>query len=99
MASRNIIGVGYSTFGAKKAFDFLQHAFSKAHIFQKFDLDQYIETDMSNYAIVRILSQLTLNDLSQWYLVALYLYKIILAKTQYKTYNNDLLAIMELFKI
>ena len=42
-----------------------------------------IETDVSNYAIDRFLSQLTSNNLGQWHLVAYYLHKIISAKTWY----------------
>ena len=50
------------------------------------------------YSISRIFSQLTTNNLGQWYLVAFFLQKIILAESRYKTYNSKLLAIVEVFK-
>ena len=89
----------YLTSDAKKAFDQLHQAFTKAPIFQHFDLEQYIEfeTDASGHAIGRVLSQLT-NDLSQWHLLAYFLRKMIPAKTWYKTYDGELLAIVEAFK-
>ena len=56
----------------------------------------------------RMLSQLTFEtnpngvvtktDLGQWYLIAFFLRKMILAETQYKTHNSKLLAIVEGFK-
>ena len=54
----------YSTQDAKKTFDQLRQAFTKAPILQYFDLKQYIwiETDASGYTIGGMLSQLT-NDL------------------------------------
>ncbi len=57
-----------------------------------------IKTDASSYAIGGILSQLTLNDLEQWYLVAFFPRKIILTKTWYETHDGELLAIVEAFK-
>ena len=54
---------------------------------------------MSSYAINRVLSQLTLDDLGQWYVVAYYLRKMISAKTWYKTHDGKFLAIVEAFKI
>ena len=53
---------------------------------------------MSGYAIGRILSQLTFNDLSEWHPISYVLRKMILAKTWYKTHNSKLLAIVEAFK-
>ena len=53
---------------------------------------------MSGYAIGRVLSQLILNNLGQWHPVAFYSWKMISAKTWYKTYNGELLAIVEAFK-
>lgn len=69
-------------------------------ILQHFDQEQYIwiKTNISNYAIDGILNQLTLDDLGRWHLVAYFSYKIIPAQTWYKTYNNELLAIVEAFK-
>ena len=57
-----------------------------------------IETDTSGYAIDGILSQLTSDDLGQWYLVAFYSRKMIPAKTWYETHNGELLVIVESFK-
>ena len=37
-------------------------------------------------------------DLGQWHLVAFFLRKMILVKTQYKTHNGEFLAIIEAFK-
>ena len=56
----------YLTPDAKKAFDQLRQAFTKAPILQHFDPEQYIrvETDASGHAIGGVLSQLT-NDLGQ----------------------------------
>ena len=53
---------------------------------------------MSGYAIGKVPYQLILNNLGQWHLVIFYSQKMILAKTWYKTHNNELLAIVEAFK-
>ena len=84
---------------AKKAFDQLCQAFTKVPILQHFDPEQYIwfETDVFGHAIGGLLSQLT-NDSGQWHLVAYYSWKMIPAKTQYKTHHGELLAIVEAFK-
>ena len=89
----------YLTPDAKRAFDQLRQAFTKAPILQHFDPEQYIrvETDASGYAIGGVLSQLT-NDSGRWHPVAYFLRKMILAKTRYKTHNGELLAIVEAFK-
>ena len=89
----------YLTPDAKMAFDQLRQAFTEAPIFQYFDPEWYIrvKTDTSGYAIGGILSQLT-NDSGQWHLVAYFLRKIIPAKTWYKTYNGEFLAIVKAFK-
>ena len=69
-------------------------------IFQHFDLEQHIwiETNVLRYALGGVLNQLILDDLGQCYLVNYYLYKMILAKTWYKTYSDKLLAIVKAFK-
>ena len=54
--------------------------------------------DASGYAISGIFSQLTLDNLGQWYLVAFFLQKKIPAEIKYETYNGELLAIVEAFK-
>ena len=89
----------YLTPDAKKAFDQLRQAFTKAPILQHFDLEQYIrvETDAFGHAIGGVLSQLT-NNLGQWHPVAYFLYKMISAKTQYETQNGELLTVVEGFK-
>ena len=75
-------------------------AFIKTPILQHFDLECYIriETNASCYAIDRVLSQLTLDNLGRWHSIAFYLQKMILAKTEYETHNGKLLAIVEAFK-
>ena len=72
----------YLTPAAKKAFDQLRQAFTKAPILQHFDPERYIrvETDASGHAIGRVLSQLT-NDLGRWHPVTYFSHKMILAKT------------------
>ena len=72
----------YLTPNAKRAFEQLRQAFTKAPILQHFDPEQYIwvETDASGYVIGGVLSQLT-NDLGQWHPVAYFLRKMISAKT------------------
>ena len=89
----------YLTLDAKKPFDQLRQAFTKAPILQHFDLEQYIQvkTDASGYAIGGVLSQLT-NDSGRWHRVAYFLHKMIPSKTRYKTHNGELLAIVEAFK-
>lgn len=49
---------------AKKAFIHLQKVFNKAMIFRHFDTEHYIcfETDISRYAIDKVLSQMTLDQ-------------------------------------
>ena len=73
---------------AKLAFLRLKHAFIEVPILHHFDPEQYIwiETDVSGYAIVGILSQLTAK-IGQWHLVAFFSRKMILAETRYKTHD------------
>ena len=81
----------------------LQYNDPKCHI--------WIKTDVLGYAIGKVLSHLTSDqmtldsksnltksDLSQWYPVAYFIKKMIVAKTCYETYNSELLAIVEAFK-
>ena len=60
-------GFDYLTLTAKKTFNYLWHAFTQAPILQHFDLEQHIwiKTDASSYAIGRVLSHMTLDDLGQ----------------------------------
>ena len=78
----------------------LRQVFVKALILHYFDLKCHIQvqTDVSNYAISEIFSQLTANNLGQWHPVAFFSQKMILAKTRYETHNSELLAMVEAFK-
>ena len=95
---------------ARSAFNRLRLAFTKAPILQHFDPECHIQinTDALGYAIGGVLSQLasgtspdgvvTKTDLGQWHLVAFFFRKIIPTKTWYKTYDGELLVIVEAFK-
>ena len=74
--------------------------FIEAPILNYFDPEDHIqiETDVSSYAIGEIFSQLILDDLGEWHPIAFFFRKMILAETRYKTYDNELLAIIEVFK-
>ena len=103
----------FLTPNAKKVFNHLWRAFIKAPILRHFDLKSHIriETDASSYAIGRVLSQLNLDsnippnnsnsdksDFDQWHPIAYFFRKMIPVETWYKTYNTELLAIVETFK-
>ena len=106
----------FPTPDAKKAFNHLRLAFIKAPIFRYFDLENHIriKTDISSYAIDKMLSQLNVDfnkppndlkdfnlnksDFGQWHLVAYFFRKMIPAETQYKTYDTELMAILKTFK-
>ena len=103
----------FLTPGAKEAFNELRQAFTEAPILRYFDPKCHIQikTDVSGYAIGGVLSQLTsdqvtLNfesiltksDFGQWHPVAHFSRKMISAKTYYKIYNGELLAIVKAFK-
>ena len=99
--SKNSNGAtGYLTSKARLAFTQLRKAFTKAPILQHFDPECHIriETDASGYAIGGVLSQLILDNLGQWHPVVFYLQKMIPAKTWYKTYDGEFLAIIDAFK-
>ena len=89
----------YLTPDTRQAFTQLRQVFTKALILRHFDLECQIriETDVSGYAIGGVLNQF--NNLGQWYSMAYYFRKMIPAKTWYKTYNRELLAIVKAFKI
>ena len=95
-----MVGSDFLTPGAKLASIKLRQAFLKAPILHHFDSDRHIriEIDVSGYAISGFLSQLTLDDMGQWHLVVFFFHKMIPAETRYKTYNGELLAIVESFK-
>ena len=99
----------FLTSNAKKTFNRLKQAFTKAPILQHFDPECHIriETDASGYAIGRVLSQLTLNQVISegaiglnvdWHPVAYFSSKMIPAETRYETHNSELLAIVEVDK-
>ena len=64
----------FLTPGAKLAFTELRQMFVKALILHYFDLECHIriETDVSGYAIGRVFSQLTSDDLGHWHPVAFF---------------------------
>ena len=98
---RNIeVGPSFHTPKARLAFTILRQAFVKALILYYCDLKCHIgiETHESGYAIGKILSKLTLNDLGWWHLVIFFSRKIILAKTRYRIHDGKLLAILKDFK-
>ena len=99
--SKKAVGLDFLTLGAKLVFTELRQVFVKAPILHHFDLECYIhiKTDTSGYAIGGVLSQLTLNNLGQWHLVAFFSWKMIPAETRYETHNGELLAMVEAFKI
>ena len=103
----------FLTPNAKKAFNHLWLAFIKASILQHFDPENHIriKTDASGYAIDGVWNQLNLDsntplndsnsnqsDFCQWYPIAYFFRKMIFAETGYKTYDTELLAIVEVFK-
>ena len=63
----------------KLAFTELRQAFLKASILHHFEPEYHmrIETDVSGYAIGRVLNQLILDDLDRYYLVAIFSCKMI----------------------
>ena len=104
----------FLTLDARKAFNQLRQAFTKAPILQHFDPECHIriETNASGYAIGGVLSQLTSDlvtldsesnltkksDFGQWHPEAYFSRKMFPAETWYKTHNAELLAIIEAFK-
>ena len=74
--------------------------FLKATILYHCNLENYIriETEASSYAIGEVFSQLTSDDLGQWYLVGFFSQKMIPVEARCETYDNELLAILEDFK-
>ena len=66
-SNNKLTGVGYLTSNTKKTFNFLWHIFIQVFILQQFDLKWHIriKTNILDYTISRVLSQLTLNDSGQ----------------------------------
>lgn len=87
-------------FKAKIAFIKLRQVFIEAPILQHFNSKCHIriKTEASGYAIGGILSQLTLDNLDQWHLIAYFSKKMILAKIRYKTHDSKFLATFVIFK-
>ena len=98
--SKKTIGFNFFTLGARLMFTKLKQVFIKVLILHHFDLKRHIriETNVSSYTIGRVLSQLILDDLGRWHPVAFISHKMILVETRYKTYNSELLAIVQAFK-
>ena len=99
-SKKTIRSSDFLTPGAKLAFTELRQAFLKAPILHHFDPERHIriEMDALGYAIGKVLSQLTSDDLGRWYPVAFFLRKMIPAKTRYEIYNGKLLSIGEALK-
>ena len=74
--------------------------FLKAPILQHFIPEYYIriEINASGYAIGRVFSQLTLDDLGRWHPVAFFSQKMIPVEIRYKPHDGEFLAIVEAFK-
>ena len=107
--SNNLKERKFLTSNARKAFNHLWQAFTEAPILRHFDPECHIwiKTDASGYAIRRVLSQLTPNQVISddvigsnvdWHPVAYFSRKMIPAETQYETHDGELLAIVEAFK-
>ena len=90
----------FLTIDTKRAFIKLKQAFIQALILNHFDLKHHIliKTNALGYVIGGILSQLTSDDLGQWYPIAFFFKKMIPAETRYKTHDGELLAIVKAFK-
>ena len=98
--SKKTVGSDFLTPGARLAFIEWRQVFVKALILHYFDPKRHIrvKTDASGYAIRKVLSQLTIDNLGLWYPVAFFLRKIIPAEIKYETYDGELLVIVEAFK-
>ena len=98
--SKKMVGSAFFIPKVRLEFTELKQAFFKAPIFHHFDPKRHIriEIDASGHAIDGVLSQLTSDNLGQWYLVAFFSQKMIPAEIRYETHNNELLAIIEDFK-
>ena len=99
--SKKRVELDFLTPGARLAYIKLRQAFIKALIFYHFDLEYpiQIETDVSGYTIDGVLSQLTSDNSGRWHPLAFFSHKIIPAEIKYKTHDNELLAIVEAFKM
>ena len=95
--------VGPSDFLTPRAtltFTKLKQAFLKALILHHFNPERHIriETDLSDYTIGGVLSQLISDNSGRWHPVVFFFCKMIPAETRYEMHNSELLAIVEAFK-
>ena len=69
-------------------------------ILHHFDPERHIRIEINKfgYAIGKVFSQLTSDNLGQWHLVVFFFWKMIPAETRYETHDGELLAIVEAFK-
>lgn len=86
------------TLETKQSFQKLKKNFWKESILQHFDMSKRIkfEINISEKVIRGVFCQQ--DKEMNWYLVAYYLCKMLLAKQNYETYDTKLLAIIENFK-
>lgn len=91
---------GFFTPRVKLVFVKFRQLFIKTPILYHFDLKCHIwfETDVSNYDIDKVLSQLTLDHSAWWHVIVFIFKKIIMTKTWYETYKGKLLIIIGAFK-
>ena len=84
---------------ANQAFARLQAAFTSAPLLRHFDpnLPIRLETDASEFGLAGILTQLQESN-KQWHPVAFHSRKMIDAERNYETYDQELLAIVTMFK-
>ena len=82
----------------QKAFESLKKAFTTTPILQHFDSDEktWIESDVSNYVIAGVLSQVGNDDVLKP--VAFMSKKMFSAKCNYEIYDKELLAIVRAFE-
>ena len=98
----------FLTSEVKEVFNCLKQAFIKVPILWYFDPECHIriKTDALSYVIEEVLSQLTPNQETsnetirlniKWHSLTYFSKKMISAETQYKTYDSEFLAIVEVF--
>ena len=99
LRQENIISSPFSLSGAAlRVFNALKETFTSAPLLHYFDENKpmRVETDASEFAISRILTQqFEVNSQLHWLLVAYYSKKLLDTETQYDTGKQELLAIVE----
>lgn len=87
-------------FNTKIVFTKLNKLFIIALIYCDFHTESHIRIKLYsfNYVISRIFHQFNFNNLSSQHQIIFFSQEIISLKIQYKTYNNQVLAIVKLFK-